>query len=155
AVALLASPLEGHAFSLATASPPVGTRLVSLGYPYTSPLTMATGPVGAHVRSNKVPVLDLKFVALPGSSGGPVLDAEGNVGGVNQSLSHRHLEVVDLAALVQHHPAQLCFGAIAGRPATVCDGGAPKLPVLEADDPPEVCIGYAITLPFQACPVLA
>ncbi len=70
----------------ASADPPVATPITAVGYPLGGPLTLTHGFVAAYVNDPRLGNLDrviqLNVEIAPGSSGGPLVDAQGLVVGV-------------------------------------------------------------------------
>lgn len=81
-------PLAGHHFTLATATPGVGTPVAAIGFPIGDPITFTVGGISGLDRN--IPVDDKHLTGLietdtainPGNSGGPLLTADGTVVGI-------------------------------------------------------------------------
>ncbi len=153
ALALLESPLSGHDFSISSVSPRSGALVLALGYALGQPLSLNQGHVASLVERNGVRLIEMRVLEAGGASGGPVLDADGNVIGVTQWGSTGFQESVDLARLVHGDPRRLCFGVAAGQAATICVGGRPKTQLLGRDGPPKPCNSSTADLPFASCVV--
>lgn len=85
----LSAPSDGHVFELATAEPQIGTEVTTLGYPLIRQLTVTTGEVSGVGRRLDVQgrfyedAIQISAPVNPGNSGGPLLDGDGSVLGVN------------------------------------------------------------------------
>ncbi len=75
--------LERPPLGAAAAQPPKGTRLWSMGYPFDIGLTIVEGTFNGHWQNTLYEKLHFTGSVNPGMSGGPTLDAEGQVVGVN------------------------------------------------------------------------
>ena len=83
-----AQPLPGHVFSLATAPPPVGTRVAAIGFPLGQPITFTQGGISGLDRSipingtTRSGLIETDTPLNPGNSGGPLIDPTGAVVGL-------------------------------------------------------------------------
>ena len=84
ALAVIVSPLDGYYFSIASASPKSGELVIALGYALGEPLSLNQGHVARLITSNKVRLLEMRLLEAGGASGGPILNAEGQVVGLGQ-----------------------------------------------------------------------
>jgi hypothetical protein len=81
-------PLPGHVFSLATAPPPVGTRVAAIGFPLGQPITFTQGGISGLDRSipingtTRSGLIETDTPLNPGNSGGPLIDPTGAVVGL-------------------------------------------------------------------------
>jgi hypothetical protein len=74
---VIVPPLE-----LAGDPPPVGTKVYAIGSPLGLSNTLSDGLVSGHRQLNGTPVIQTSAPISPGSSGGPLLTADGRVVGV-------------------------------------------------------------------------
>lgn len=74
---------ESTSLALAAAEPEIGDRVIAIGSPYGLELTVSEGIVSS-IRPDPIfgTLLQITAPISPGSSGGPILDGEGNVVGV-------------------------------------------------------------------------
>ena len=79
--------LERTGLGLALLGPPKGTRLWSLGYPFDIGLTIVEGTYNGPLEKSLYEKLHFTGSINPGMSGGPTLDSEGAVVGVNVSTA--------------------------------------------------------------------
>jgi hypothetical protein len=84
---LKTSGLERTALNLAEQGPPKGTRLWSLGYPFDIGLTIVEGTYNGQLEKSLYEKLHFTGSINPGMSGGPTLNSEGEVVGVNVSTA--------------------------------------------------------------------
>jgi len=84
---LRAEGLSPPGLKLSTSSPPKGTRLYSLGYPYDIGLTIVEGTYNGMLEKSLYEKLHFTGSINPGMSGGPALDRSGNVVGINVSTA--------------------------------------------------------------------
>jgi hypothetical protein len=153
AIAVLDAPLTGYDFSIAASAPRVGELVIALGYGLAQPLSLNQGHIRKLLTSHHVRLLTMLLSQQHGASGGPILDASGQVIGVGQYGVFGLAESVDLARLVHGNPDQLCFGVAAGETGTICAGRKPATELLDRDGRPAACVGgFAADLPFSACP---
>jgi S1-C subfamily serine protease len=81
-------PIAGHVFHFASVTPSVGDQLAVLGYPLDGPLTFTSGSVSGLNRREDIEgivrtgLLQTDAAVNPGNSGGPLLDAQGDVAGL-------------------------------------------------------------------------
>lgn len=75
--------LERAPLGVAAAQPPKGSRLWSMGYPFDIGLTIVEGTFNGHWQNTLYEKLHFTGSVNPGMSGGPTLDADGQVVGVN------------------------------------------------------------------------
>lgn len=68
--------------NLAMYKPSIGTRVIAIGAPLGLQNTVSDGIVSAHRNDDGTPLLQISAPISPGSSGGPVIGAEGAVVGV-------------------------------------------------------------------------
>jgi S1-C subfamily serine protease len=81
-------PMTGHHFTLATAAPPIGSRVAAIGFPIGDPITLTVGDISGLDRP--ITIGTNRFTGLiqtdtpvnPGNSGGPLLLANGEVTGL-------------------------------------------------------------------------
>ncbi len=98
--------LERPPLGVAAALPARGSRLWSMGYPFDIGLTIVEGTYNGHLRNTLNDKLHFTGSINPGMSGGPALDAHGQVVGVNVSTAGNQVSflvpvrhVIDLLAL--------------------------------------------------------
>ncbi len=96
--------LEQRPLELAADSPPKGTRLWSLGYPYDIGLTIVEGTYNGQLQKSLYDKLHFTGSINPGMSGGPTLNSKGEVVGVNVSTAGNQ---VSFLVPVQHVAALL------------------------------------------------
>ena len=78
---------ERKALALATNGPPKGTRLWSLGYPFDIGLTIVEGTYNGPLEKSLYEKLHFTGSINPGMSGGPTLNDNGEVVGINVSTA--------------------------------------------------------------------
>jgi hypothetical protein len=155
AIAILDEPLDGYNFTLSPTSPKPGQLVLALGYALGQPLSLNQGHVSILPTTNKVRLLVLDLLETHGASGGPIVNSNGEVVGVNQAVvKSGQVQSVDLAHMAHGDPTQFCFGVATGQASTICSAHKPAHAFLSRDGRPKVCYGYAILLPFQGCPTL-
>ncbi len=98
---------------MAEPTPPKGTRLWSLGYPYDIGLTIVEGTFNGMLEKSLYERLHFTGSINPGMSGGPTLDREGQVVGVNVATAGNQVSFLVPA----RHVAALLEGAD-GEPAS-------------------------------------
>lgn len=87
-LALLSTGLRGRPFLRVAPSPVAqGTRLFSLGHPHDLPLSIVEGTYNGHNPHALYPRVHLTAPLNPGVSGGPTIDRNGRVVGVNVSTA--------------------------------------------------------------------
>jgi V8-like Glu-specific endopeptidase len=156
ALAVLSTPLTGHYFSISRVSPKPHALVVILGYALGQPLSLNQGHVSKLTTNNHVRLIEMAVLEAGGASGGPILDATGDVVGVDQFGGSGLAATVDLARLAHNDPGSFCFGVATGQNATICSAGTHGAPVLAEDGPPQTCVGIALDLPFEnGCPMYA
>jgi hypothetical protein len=156
ALAVLDNSFTGYSFSLAHASPKPDQLILAMGYALNQPLSFNQGHVSSRPVRQHVRLLSMSLLETHGASGGPVLDAKGDVVGLTQAGFETGVqESVDIARLVDDDPTQFCFGVAVGLQSTVCP--AQKRPsLLTQDGPPPVCVGFTLLPPFEGpCPMYA
>jgi len=116
-------PLHGYAFALAAAAPSIGDGVVALGYAYAEGLGTAQGQVANIVRKGGVPEIEVQFSGSLGGTGGPILNASGQVVGLVQR-GDKQIESLELAVLRGKNHRGLCEGVARATPSTLC-GTAP------------------------------
>lgn len=83
-----AAPMPGHQFTLASATPPVGTRVAAIGFPLGQPITLTQGGISGLDRSIPIDgttrsgLIETDTPLNPGNSGGPLIDPTGHVVGL-------------------------------------------------------------------------
>lgn len=130
AVAHLASPLSGFFFSIAPTRPDIGASVISLAYALGNPLSLNQGTVTQLGQRDGVPGIHLDLLDAGGASGGPILDAAGQVVGLVQrgyvSIDQSDQYTVNLTRVAAGSTG-LC-GALARTSAnTLCRTAAPGL----------------------------
>jgi V8-like Glu-specific endopeptidase len=156
ALAVLDNSFSGYSFSLAHSSPKPHQLVLAMGYALNQPLSFNQGHVTSRPVRQHVRLLSMSLLETHGASGGPVLDAKGDVVGLTQAgFQTGSQESVDLASLVGDDPMQFCFGVAVGLQSTVCP--AQRRPsLLTEDGPPALCVGFALVVPFDGpCPMYA
>ena len=87
-LALLATAPAGDAvLAVARGLPPQGRRLYALGHPYELGITIVEGTYNGLMRHALTPRIHFTGSLNPGMSGGPTLDGQGRVVGVNVSTA--------------------------------------------------------------------
>lgn len=141
AVVLLDRDLAGYYFVLSPTSPRVGDTLIGLGYPLGEPLSLAQGHVLGRGLTGGVAELAISILQTHGNSGGPLLNQSGYVVGLTQrgsqldagqGVTSSTLYSLDLARFLGGNISELCTGAAAGVPSTVCNGSQPVAPTSNA-----------------------
>ncbi|TQJ50200.1 trypsin-like peptidase [Phycicoccus sp. SLBN-51] len=132
-------PVDGHVFSLATASPRVGDEIAAIGFPVDEPMTLTRGSVSGLRRSieidgtNRSGMIQTDTAINPGNSGGPMLELDGKVYGIADA---KRTDAEGIAYAVSPEVASSNLGAWRGRSRSVvsapCD--APVAPP-NAQDP--------------------
>ncbi|MDX2121589.1 MAG: serine protease [Gemmatimonadota bacterium] len=84
---LQAGPAGDPWFTLAPASPDRGTRLYSMGHPHDLGLSIVEGTYNGLLEHTLYPKIHFTGSINPGMSGGPTVNAEGTVVGVNVSTA--------------------------------------------------------------------
>lgn len=95
---------ESHApppLALAELAPRKGTRLYSMGYPYDIGLTIVEGTYNGMMEKSLYDKLHFTGSINPGMSGGPALDAHGEVVGTNVSTAGNQVSFLVPARFVQ------------------------------------------------------
>jgi hypothetical protein len=79
-------PSQGYVFSFAGRTPPRKSTVAVIGYPLGGPLSFIQGPLSyAGTDKRGLPILVVRMVTAPGSSGSAFLDSAGNVVGILQA----------------------------------------------------------------------
>src|SRR5207253_3796374 len=86
--------------------------------------------------------------------GGPIINSKNEVVGLVQWGSKTSTFAVDIPGLAKGDPSVLCYGAVAGLVATICDRRTGPGTVFKVDGPPAVCGNRAADPPFFVCPPL-
>jgi S1-C subfamily serine protease len=89
-VALVRSvtPISGHVFAFASATPAIGTPVAAMGFPYGLPKTLTQGTISGLNRSLDVDgiqrsgLIQTDAAVNPGNSGGPLATSDGRVVGL-------------------------------------------------------------------------
>ncbi len=81
-IAIIRMDASGKPLNLTEAIPQVGQEIVAIGHPVGLERTVSTGIVSGIRRKDKTTVYQITAPISPGSSGGPVLSAQGEVLGV-------------------------------------------------------------------------
>jgi serine protease Do len=84
AVVHLSAPLPGYYLTVASTPPHVGERVIGLGYSLANPLSLNQGTVARLTRINGIPYLLMNLFGGHGSSGGPILNLDGQALGLTQ-----------------------------------------------------------------------
>ena len=105
--------LERKALDLATDAPPKGTRLWSLGYPFDIGLTIVEGTYNGQLEKSLYEKLHFTGSINPGMSGGPTLNHNGEVVGVNVSTAGNQISFL----VPVHYVAQL-VSSVGGGPVS-------------------------------------
>jgi len=88
ALVRLDRPIHGHVFSLAALAPSVGQEVAAIGFPVGDPMTFTRGTVSGLDRTIPIEnvmrsgLIETDAAVNPGSSGGPLLSADGEVFGL-------------------------------------------------------------------------
>ena len=98
--------------ALAKQTPPKGSRLYSMGYPYDIGLTIVEGTFNGMLEKSLYEKLHFTGSINPGMSGGPTLDSQGEVIGINVSTAGNQVSF-----LVPMKFARRLIEATAGVPA--------------------------------------
>lgn len=75
----LVRPAPGHVFDFARSLPRPGATVAAIGHPLGLPLSFDQGLLRRSRTSSGVPTVIMKLLAEGGSSGGPIIDASGEV----------------------------------------------------------------------------
>jgi hypothetical protein len=104
--------LQRAPLALAAQGPPKGSRLYSMGYPYDIGLTIVEGTFNGMLEKSLYEKLHFTGSINPGMSGGPALNSEGAVVGVNVSTAGNQVSflipvrfVSELIALPEEKPS--------------------------------------------------
>lgn len=126
-------PVDGHVFTLATASPKVGDEVAAIGFPVDQPMTLTRGSVSGLRRSieidgtNRNGMIQTDTAINAGNSGGPMLELDGKVYGIADA---KRLDAEGIAYAVAPEVAGSNLEAWRGRSRSVvsapCD--APVAP---------------------------
>lgn len=81
-LALLRIPKAGRGLSLFMGQPEVGEEILAIGHPKGLERTLSTGVVSGIRRNNETTVYQITAPISPGSSGGPILNAQGEIIGL-------------------------------------------------------------------------
>jgi Trypsin-like peptidase domain len=122
-VVRLDHPLHGYAFPLTSVAPKVDDTVLALGYGYPEGLGTTQGQVADVVRKGGVPEIEVRLSGALGGSGGPILNAGGQVVGLVQR-GGRRIESLELSAFLGTNDRGLCEGVARATPSTLC-GTAP------------------------------
>jgi len=104
---------ERKALALATNGPPKGTRLWSLGYPFDIGLTIVEGTYNGRMEKSLYEKLHFTGSINPGMSGGPTLNDNGEVVGINVSTAGNQVSFL----VPVHYVAQL-LSSVGGGPVS-------------------------------------
>lgn len=93
-------PVDGHVFTFAEESPPLGTEVRALGYPLQTGLSISEGTVssdepGQAFLDERYRYLQTTAAINPGNSGGPLIARDGQVQGVVLMIQ-RYNETMDV-----------------------------------------------------------
>ncbi len=99
---------------VAAALPARGARLWSLGYPFDIGLTIVEGTFNGHLQNTLYDKLHFTGSINPGMSGGPALDAHGQVVGVNVSTAGNQVSFL----VPVRHVIALLSGEVTGPAST-------------------------------------
>jgi S1-C subfamily serine protease len=128
AVANLSGPIKGFNFSVAPSPPSDGQSIVGLGYSLGNPLSLNQGTVSSRAVITGIPYLFLNLLGGHGSSGGPVLDSDGQVIGLTQrgetNGAQSTIRSIDLPDL-EESGTNFCVGAVKAEPNTLCRDVSP------------------------------
>ena len=155
ALAVLATPLEGHTFDISNISSRIGQAVTALGYPEGEPLGLTQGHIAKKYSGNGIAQLDISLLAVGGESGGPIVGSDGRVVAIAQFGTPERTYSVDLYRFTAGDPAQLCLGAIASLPSTVCASPRRRAARVSTEGAPALCRGVLSDLPFASCRVLS
>jgi serine protease Do len=108
--------LQRPPLTLALPAPPQGTRLYSMGYPFDIGLTIVEGTYNGRLEKSLYEKLHFTGSINPGMSGGPTLNGEGSVVGVNVSTAGNQVSFL----VPVRHVARLLADA-SGEPASEAD----------------------------------
>ncbi len=102
---------KGHVFQVST-SPPVGSRVIAVGFPFRESLRTLAGTVSRRVVVRRIPLVVVRpRRAVGGNSGSPILDEHGDVVGVVSRVTGERQDIagIDLRAWWGHAlTADLC-----------------------------------------------
>lgn len=79
ATLMLSRPARGHVFRFASQSPQLGGFVAAIGYPLGLPISFSQGVIKKKVKQYGVPALAAEIAIEGGNSGGPIVDAAGQV----------------------------------------------------------------------------
>jgi len=158
-LALLAAPRPGPAFfQLGRAEVPRGARLYALGHPRDLGLSIVEGTYNGLLEHTLYPKIHFTGSLNPGMSGGPALDEDGAVVGVNVSTGGDGLsflvpvayatDLLDRARGARFRPASDLLGDVARQ---LRDYQAAYVAPLFAPGTPTVSLG-AFTVPTTPAP---
>jgi hypothetical protein len=155
AVGRLGAPISGHDFSLSSTTPRRGQLVLALGYALGQPLSLNEGHVAGLRVTDRVRLLELDLLETNGASGGPILNAAGQVVAITQYGPPGGQQSVDLAHLTDGDPSAFCFGIAQGQLATICPARSSSRKVLSQVTSVPTCDGIELDPPFlPTCPTL-
>lgn len=166
AVAHLSAPITGFYFGIAPTQPGVGTGVLALGYSLGNPLSFNQGSVIKYESVGPLSYVGLDLLGGEGSSGGPILNLDGQVIGLTQvGLQNGAVGIilsVDLGKLMPRGKA-LCQGVAKLSPTTLCGTVAPSAltsgsasgktttqPALATAAPPTLVVGSITAREYNA-----
>jgi hypothetical protein len=124
AVAKLDAPLTGYYFRFAAKAPSRGQKVIGLGYSLGEALGLNQGHDVLNTTQAGVPILVMSLLGAEGSSGGPILNANGLVVGLIQrgrsTSGSSFIVSLNVPLFVGGSPSALCRGVAAKSISTVC-----------------------------------
>jgi hypothetical protein len=161
AVAHLSVPLAGFFFQLAANAPTVRERIIGLGYSLGNPLSLNQGTIAELDVIGGVPYVFMNLFGGHGSSGGPIINLEGQAIGLTQlgqtNGSTSAIASIDFALLTSGGK-RLCVGAVAREGAnTLCGlikaGNVPGSPPAPKPSAPSQLTPHAFGISYTPRPL--
>lgn len=126
----LSRPARSHVFRFASQSPPLGGFVAAIGYPLGLPISFSQGIIKSKVKQYGIPALAAEIAIEGGNSGGPIVDAAGQVvtvvsRGIVQTANGQSLNGgVDLPSWWHSAERDLCYTYHdSGVPGCTANGG--------------------------------
>ena len=155
---LATAPGRDTPLDIADRSPPQGRRLFSLGHPLELGITIVEGTYNGLLAHALTPRIHFTGALNPGMSGGPTIDADGRVIGVNVATEGNEVSFLVPARAVRHIIAEAEASHWAATPDLLADVGVQLrrysddyLATMFTGDVPSTTLG-GVELPTRAAP---